>query len=42
MQINAAGSPPLNLQIVIAEHGKRIYTVVTDSGFAITSEAVRQ
>jgi hypothetical protein len=42
MQINAAGSPPLNLQMVIGQQGKQIHTVVTDSGFAITSDAARQ
>jgi hypothetical protein len=42
MQINAAGSPPLSLEIVIGQQGKQIHTVVTNDGFAITSDAVRQ
>lgn len=42
MQITAAGSPPLSLQIVIGQQGKQIHTVVTNAGFAITSDAIRQ
>lgn len=42
LQINAAGSPPLNLQFVVARQGSEIHTVVTNDGFAITSDAVRQ
>lgn len=42
MQINAAGSPQLSLHIVIGQQGKQIHTVVTNDGFAITSDALRQ
>lgn len=42
MTLTAAGSPPLDLAFVIGEQGKQIHTVVTNPGFAITSDAVRQ
>lgn len=42
MTLTAAGSPPLDLAFVIGEEGKQIHTVVTNPGFAITSDAVRQ
>lgn len=42
MTLTAAGSPPLDLAFVIGDQGKQIHTVVTNPGFAITSDAVRQ
>jgi hypothetical protein len=42
MTLTAVGSPPLDLAFVIGEQGKQIHTVVTNPGFAISSDAVRQ
>jgi hypothetical protein len=42
MTLTTAGSPPLDLAFVIGEQGKQIHTVVTNPGFAITSDAVRE
>ena len=33
--------PPLNLQILIAQSGEKIHTVVIDVGFAVTGDAER-
>jgi hypothetical protein len=35
------GMPPLHLQIVVAQSGETIHTVVIDPGFAVTSDAER-
>ena len=42
MTLTAAGSPRLDLAFVIGGQGKEIHTVVTNPGFAITSDAVRR
>ena len=41
MTILNAGMAPLNLQILVAQSGKTIHSVVTDPGFAVSSEAER-
>jgi len=41
MTINNEGMAPLNLQILVAQSGKTIHTVVMDPGFAVTSDAER-
>ena len=41
MTINNQGMAPFNLQILVAQSGQTIHTVVIDPGFAITSDAER-
>jgi microcystin-dependent protein len=41
MTIVNQNMPPLHLQIVVAQSGKTIHTVVIDQGFAVTSDADR-
>jgi len=41
MTINTADQPPLHLMIVVSHGGDVIRTVVTDPGFAVTSDAER-
>lgn len=41
MTINNEGQAPLHLVILVSHSGDRIHTVVTDTGFAVTSDAER-
>jgi hypothetical protein len=41
MTIVNQNMPPLHLQIVVAQSGKTIHTVVIDQAFAVTSDAER-
>jgi hypothetical protein len=41
MTLNNEGMAPIHLQILVAQSGKTIHTVVTDPGLAVTSDAER-
>lgn len=41
MTINNEGQAPLHLAILVSQSGALIHTVVTDPGFAVTSDAER-